>query len=84
MNFYIAILILKMEEKSNILACYTLLFQERKSTAETQRKIYAVCGEGVVTDGMCPKWYFSFLEIIKHNMLIMLPFSSIFDIKMAM
>ena len=70
--------------KITFLACYTLLFQERKSTAETQRRIYAVCGEGAVTDGMCLKWCFFFLEIIKHNMLKMLPFSSIFDIKMAL
>ena len=49
-----------MEEKSNILACYTLLFQERKSTAETQRKIYAVCGEGAVTDPMCYQWLVKF------------------------
>ena len=56
----------------------------RKEKHSWNTKIYAACGEGAVIDGMCPKWCFSFLEIIKHNILKMLPFSSIFDIKMAM
>ena len=32
-----------------------LLFQEGKNATETQRKIYAIYGEGSVTDQTCQK-----------------------------
>ena len=50
-NFCVAILILKMEEKKqhfqNIMLYY---FKKGKNTPETQKKICAVYGEGTVTD----------------------------------
>ena len=36
------------------------LFQERKNTNETQKKICAVYGEGAVTDRTCQKWFAKF------------------------
>ena len=54
MNFYVAILILKIEENmqqfQHIMLCY---FKEGKNTTERQKEICAVCGEGAVTDLMC-------------------------------
>ena len=35
-------------------------FKKGKNTAETQRKICAVYGEGAVTDQMCQKWFAKF------------------------
>ena len=40
------------------------LFQERKNTNETQKKICAVYGEGAVTDRRCQKWFAKFLSTI--------------------
>ena len=56
-NFCIAILILKMEEKSNIsgILCFIIL---RK--VKTQKKICAVYGAGAVTDQTCQKWFAKF------------------------
>ena len=39
---------------------YALLFQKGKNTTETQKKIFAVYGEGAVTDQMCQKWFAKF------------------------
>ena len=56
MNFCVAILILKMEEKKqhfrHIMLYY---FKKGKNATETQKKICAVYGEGAVTDRMCQK-----------------------------
>ena len=32
-------------------------FKKGKNATETQKKIYAVYGEGVVTDQTCQKWF---------------------------
>ena len=49
--FSVAILLLKMKEKSNILAYYALLFQERlKCTWNEKKKKCALYAEGAVTD----------------------------------
>ena len=37
-------------------------FKKGKNTAETQRKICAVYGEGAVTDQMCQKWFAKFYD----------------------
>ena len=58
---YVAILILKMEEKKqhfrHIMLYY---FKKGKNATETQKKICAVYGEGAVTDQTCQKWFAKF------------------------
>ena len=39
-------------------------FKKAKNTAEMQKGICAVCGEGAVTDQMCQKWFVKFLGTI--------------------
>ena len=39
-------------------------FRKGKNATETQRKIYAIYGEGSVTDQTCQKWYVKFLGTI--------------------
>ena len=60
-NFCVAILILKMEEKKqhfrHIMLYY---FKEGKNATETQKKTCAVYGEGAVTDRTCQKWFAKF------------------------
>ena len=60
-NFCVAILILKMEEKKQhfwpIMFYY---FQKGKNATETQKKICAVYEEGAVTDRTCQKWFAKF------------------------
>ena len=60
-NFCVAILILKMEEKRqhfwHIMLYY---FKKGKNATETQKKFYALCGEGAVTDRTCQKWFVKF------------------------
>ena len=60
-NFYVDILILKMEEKKqhfrHIMLYY---FKKGKNTTETQKKICAVYGEGAVTDRTYQKWFVKF------------------------
>ena len=65
MNFYEAILILKMEDGRQhfqhvVLHC----FQKGKTTSEMTKKICAMHGEGAVTDGTWQKWFVKFLGII--------------------
>ena len=36
-------------------------FKEGKITTEMQKKMWAVYGEGVVTDQTCQKWFVKFL-----------------------
>ena len=65
MNFCVAILILKMEEKKqhfqHIILYY---FKKGKYATETHKKICAVYGEGAVTDQTCKSGLRSFvLEI---------------------
>ena len=43
---------------------YALLFQECKNTIEMQKKIFAVYGEGAVTNQMCQKWCEKFLGTV--------------------
>ena len=51
LNFYVAILILKMEEhKQHFWHIMLYFFKKGKNAAEKQRRICAVCGEGAVTD----------------------------------
>ena len=61
MNFCVAILILKMEEKKqhfqHIMLYY---FKKDKNATETQRKICPVYGEGAVTDWACQKCFTKF------------------------
>ena len=61
MNFCVAILILKMEEKKQCFRHIMLYyFKEGKNATETHKKICAVYGEGAVTDWMCQKWFSKF------------------------
>ena len=63
MNFYVAILILKMEE--NMEHFWHILYYFKKgNVTEVQKKICAVYGEGAVTDQMCQKWFVKFLGTI--------------------
>ena len=57
MNFCVAILILKMEEKSNIFGTLSFIISRK---VETQKKICAVHGEGAVIDRKCKKWFSKF------------------------
>ena len=61
MNFCVAILILKMEEKKqrfwHIMFYY---FKKGENTTETQKRICAVYGEGAVTDRTCQEWFAKF------------------------
>ena len=61
MNFYVAILILKMEENMqhfwHIMLYY---FKKGKSTIEMQKKSCAASGEGAVTEWTCQKWFAKF------------------------
>ena len=61
MNFCVAILILKVEEKKqrfqHIMLYY---FKKSKNASEMQKKICAVYGEGSVTDRTCQKWFAKF------------------------
>ena len=60
-NFCVAILILKMEEKKqyfwHIMLYY---FKKSKNATETHKKICAVYGEGAVTGQTCQKWFMKF------------------------
>ena len=49
-NFCVAILILKMEEKQHFQHRMLYYFKKGKNVTETQKKICAVYGEGAVTD----------------------------------
>ena len=56
-NFCVAILLLKMEEKKQHFWHIMLyFFKKGKKATETQKKICAVYGEGAVTDQACQKW----------------------------
>ena len=35
-------------------------FKKGKNATETQKKFYALCGEGAVTDRTCQKWFVKF------------------------
>ena len=51
MTFSVAILILKIEEnKQHFQHIMRSYFKKVKNTTETEKKIYAVYGEGAVTD----------------------------------
>ena len=61
MNFCVAILILKMEEKKQHFQHIMLnYFKKGKNATERQKKICAVYGEGAVTDRTCQKWFAKF------------------------
>ena len=60
MNFCVAILILKTEEK-NILGILCFIISRKvKDATETQKKICVVYGEGAVTNRMRQKWFAKF------------------------
>ena len=60
-NFCVAILILKIEgKKQHFWHIMLYYFKKGKNTTETQKKICAVYGEGVVTDQTCQKWFAKF------------------------
>ena len=62
-NFCEAILILKMEENIQHFWCIMLYyFKKDKNTIETQKKICEMYEKGAVTDGICQKWFVSFLS----------------------
>ena len=63
MNFCAAILILKMEENTHFQHIMLYYFKKSKNATETQKKIYAVYGEGAVTDQLCQKWFVKFLVL---------------------
>ena len=60
-NFCVAILIPKVEEKKqhfrHIMLYY---FKKGKNATETQKNVSAVYGECAVTDGTCQKWFAKF------------------------
>ena len=61
MNFCVAILMLKMEEKRQLFQHTTLYcYKKGKNKTEMQKKICAVYGEGAVTDQVCQKWFVKF------------------------
>ena len=61
MNFYVAILILQMEESIQHFWCIMLYYYKKGNNAtEMQKKISAVYEEGTVTDRICPKWFGNF------------------------
>ena len=61
MNFYGAILILKIEENmqhfQHIMLSY---FKKGKNPTEMQKEICAVCGNGAVTDRTRHEWFVKF------------------------
>ena len=57
MNFCAAILILKVQHFWLIMLYY---FKKGKNATEVQKKIFAVSGEGAVTDGTCQKQFAKF------------------------
>lgn len=59
-DFCIAVLILKVEEKGKIFSILCCIISREKNTAETQKKICAVYGEGGVSDQTCQKWFVKF------------------------
>ena len=60
-SFCVAILISKMEEKSNIfgILCF-IISREVKMQLKKNKKVCAVYGEGAVTDGKGQKWFVKF------------------------
>ena len=64
-TFCVAILILKMEGKSNIfgILSFIIYFKKGKNATETPKKICAVSGESAVTDRMCQKWFAKFRAV---------------------
>ena len=60
MNFYVAILELKVEEKSNIFGILYFIISRKVKMQLKHKKICAVYGEGAVTDWMCHKWFWKF------------------------
>ena len=60
----------KEENMQHFLHIMLYYFKKGKNTTETQKKICAVYGEGVVTDQTCYKWFAKFwLEISHWTML---------------
>ena len=60
MNFYVALLILKIKENmQHVRHIMLYYFRKGKNATETQ-KICAVCGGDAVTDQTCQKWFVKF------------------------
>ena len=65
MNFWVAILILKMEENKRYFGHIMLYyFRKGENATEMQNKICAVYGVSAVTDWMCQKYFVKFLGTI--------------------
>ena len=65
MDFSADILLLKMEEdRQHFQHIMLYYFKKVKNETKRQKKIYAVCGEGTVTDQTCQKWRVKFLGTI--------------------
>ena len=56
-DFCVAILILKMEEKQHFRHIILYYLKKRKNETETQKRVCAVYGEGAVTARTCQKWF---------------------------
>ena len=69
-NFRVTILILKMEENLQHFQHMLYNFKNGKNATEMHKMIYAVYGEGAVTDPMCQKWFAKFCVEISHWMLL--------------
>ena len=52
-----------MQHFRHIMLCY---FEKGKNAAEVQKKIYAVYGDGAMTDRMCQKWFAKFRARLLH------------------
>ena len=53
-----------MEENTQLFQHIMLYyFKKGKNTTEMQKKIYAVFGDGAVTDRMCQKWLVKFRAV---------------------
>ena len=61
MNFYAAILILKIEAKQHFWHIMLYYFKKGKNATEMEKKIYTVYGEVAVTKWTCQKWFATFL-----------------------
>ena len=55
-NFCVAILILKMEEKSNIFNILCFIISRKVKMQLKEKKICSVYGEGAVANQVCQKW----------------------------
>ena len=60
MNFFVVILILKMEENMQHFQHIMFIISRKVKMQLCKKKICAVYGEGAVTDQPCQKWFVKF------------------------